>query len=190
MTTKVSYRAAAEALWGEAGVLVHDAYARHRAEHFPELPDELPIVIGITAYGHCVGLTRADWSWGPRITIGSNLFAQGWRRVDDTVLHEMVHVALALSGRDVEHQGDGWYAEVSRLSPAVLGHPLDVRRGGHRRSVRVPNPARDTDPDAPATVVRKRLVPGAVPHGDVARWPGAFRSPGYDYGAPVPCPSY
>jgi len=190
MTTKVSYRAAAEVLWGGAGVYVHDAYAHLRAKHFPDLPDELPIVIGITAYGACRGLTRLDWSSGPRISVASNLFGQGRLRVDDTVLHEMLHADLFLAGRDTEHQGDDWYAEVRRLSPAVLGHPLDVHRGGHRRSVRVPNPAREIDPAAPATVVRKQLVPGAVPHGDVARWPGAFRSPGYDYGAPVLCPSY
>lgn len=52
------------------------------------------------------------------------------------------------------------------------------------------SPQGAADPGAPATVVRKRLVPGAVPHGDVTRWPSAFRSPSYDYGASGPCPSY
>jgi hypothetical protein len=48
------YRGAAQVLWGEAGTYCHDSYQRQR-HLFPELPDELPIVIGITAYGKCLG---------------------------------------------------------------------------------------------------------------------------------------
>jgi hypothetical protein len=66
-------------LWGEAGAYAHDVYAAHRPL-FPELPEQLPIVIGITAYGHCLGLTRGSKS-GPRITLAFNLFATGRRRV-------------------------------------------------------------------------------------------------------------
>jgi hypothetical protein len=50
------YRAAAETLWGEAGTYAHDVYTR-LLPHYPGLLDALPIVIGITAYGHCLGLT-------------------------------------------------------------------------------------------------------------------------------------
>src|SRR4051812_15414667 len=76
LTTMTSYRDAAVALWDEAGGYCHDAYDRLHPL-YPELPEAVPIVIGITAYGHCIGLTRADWSSRPRITIASNQFQEG-----------------------------------------------------------------------------------------------------------------
>lgn len=185
----ITYRSAAEALWGEAGAYAHHAYTRLRTEHLPALPAELPIVIGITAYGHCLGLTRSDWEDGPRITLASNLFAAGHRRVDDTLLHEMVHAALILAGRNPAHDAEPWYDTVRRLSPTVLGHDLEVRRGGDRKSVRVPNPLAGED-GQPATVVRKVRVESSVSHGDVARWPYSFRPTDFDCGAPISCPSY
>jgi len=211
-----SYRAAATTLWGEAGAAVHDAYAHWRSELFPELPAQIPIVIGITAYGSCVGLTRyrtdsrlpvvigitaGKAGAGPtffrrdstpaRISISSNLFAHGRRAVDDVMIHEMLHVHLLQRGEDPSHDGAPWYAAVRRLSPVVLGRELDVRRGGARRSVRVPNP-RAGEPGQPATLVRKQPVPAAVPHAQVARWPGAFRTKGRGGRpvVPIPCPSY
>ncbi len=186
--TRTPYRDAAVTLWGEAGAYTHDTYRRLRDSHFPGLPDELPIVIGITAYGSCIGLTRPGWQQGPRITIASNQFKAGRHAVDDVLVHEMLHVWLAATEQDPDHDTESWYAAVRRLSPAVLGRDLDVRRGSGRRSVRVPNP--DAGEGGPATVVRKVAVPGAVPHGDVARWPGPFRPDDYDYGKPIPCPSY
>jgi hypothetical protein len=155
---------------GPAGAYVHDFYARVRAVHFP---DQLPIVIGITAYGHCAGVTRGDWQHGPRISVESRLFDLGRRQVDDLLLHEMLHVALILAGQHRKHAGDAWYSEVRRLSPVVLGQELDVRPGAGRRSVRVPNP--DLGPGKPATVVRKMRNDDAVPHRDVASGPQTFR---------------
>ncbi len=186
--SSVSYRDAAVTLWGEAGAYAHDVYARFRAQHFPELPDQVPIVIGITAYGHCIGLTRSGWQHGPRITIASNQFKTGRHAVDDVLVHEMLHAWLAATEQDTDHDTESWYAAVRRLSPAVLGCELDVRRGSGRRSVRVPNP--DAGEGGPATVVRKVAVPGAVVHGDVARWPGPFRPDDHDPGPPIECPSY
>lgn len=179
------YREAAVTLWGEAGAYVHDAYSRWRA-HYPGLPEQLPITIGLVAYGHCQGATRTDWEHGPRITIFSPMFGKGRRQVEDVVIHEMVHAWLKLTGQATKHEGEAWYSAVRRLSPAVLGHELEVRRGADRISVRVPN----ADPDGPRTVVRKKRVDGVIPHGDVARWPTPFRPPGYDWGEPIPCPTY
>lgn len=51
------YRDAAVTLWGEAGEYVHGVYSR-LLPMYPGLPAELPVVIGITAYGGCIGLTR------------------------------------------------------------------------------------------------------------------------------------
>jgi hypothetical protein len=148
----------------------------------------LPIVIGITAYGACVGLTRGEWGHGPRITIFSSLFHHGRNRVADTMAHEMLHAWLVVTGQAIEHDSDDWYAAVRRLSPAVLGLELDVRRGQDRKSVRVPNPAYESGNGKPKTLVRKQRVSHV--HEKVAGWPSAFRPADYDWGEPIACPTY
>ncbi len=187
-----SYRAAAVTLWGEAGAAAHDAYSHWRVKVFPELPEQMPIVIGITAYGACAGLTRYRASTRlplviginagsagteptyfrrdgtARISIASNVFAHGRGAVADVMVHEMLHVCLLQRGEDPAHDAEPWYAAVRRLSPVVLGRELDVRRGGARRSVRVPNPRAGED-GQPRTLVRKEPVTAAVPHAQVAR---------------------
>jgi hypothetical protein len=175
-----SYRDAAVALWGDAGAYVHDAYDRWH-HLYPELPDTLPIVMGITAYGKCIGLTRPYWRHGPRITIASKLFNRP-RMVDDTMVHEMLHAWLFVTGQPTGHKTEAWYSAIRRLSPDVLGHELDARRGADRKSVRVKL-------DDGRSVVRK-VGTDALLHGDVARWPQAFRPKGYDWGEPILCPSY
>jgi hypothetical protein len=131
----------------------------------------------------CLGATETTWTHGPRITIASNLFERGRALVDDVMVHEMCHAWLCLTGQDVNHDTAAWYTAVCRLSPAVLGHELDVQRGSGRRSVRV----KQADG---RSVVRKVRTQGAISHGDVARWPYSFRPAGYDLGAPIGCPSY
>lgn len=197
-----TYREAAAVFWGQAGVYAYDAYDRVRARLYPELPAQLPIVIGLTAYGHCLGLTRGCWEHGPRVTLPPEIFRGttadgavrdvpgGARQVDDTLVHELLHVSLVLAGRQQQHDTEDWYRAVRRLSPAVLGRELEVRRGAGRRSVRVPNPKWEPGAGVPKTVVRKRAVEGAVQHADVARWPQAFRPEDYDWGEKIPCPSY
>ena len=184
------YRDAAVTLWGEAGAYAYDTYDRLRARYFPDLPASLPIVIGITAYGHCLGLTRGHWDHGPRITLASGLFRAGRRRVDDTLLHEMLHASLILRGLNPAHDGRPWYAAIRDLSPVVLGHGVNARRGADRKSVRVPNPDYAPANGKPRTLVRKVPVPGAIPHGDIARWPYSFRPADYDLGERIPCPTY
>lgn len=177
------YRAAAIALWGPAGAFIHDAYA---AWHplLPELPESLPIVIGLSAYGRCLGLTRIDDPHlnGPRITIATQYMNHA-NDVRDVVLHEMLHVWLHLTNRDTKHAGHDWYVAVNRLSPAVLGHELNARRGAARKSVRIKR-------DDGTSTVRKIAVPSAIQHADIARWPHAFRPDDYDHGEPIPCPTY
>jgi hypothetical protein len=184
------FRDAAVTLWGDAGAYACDAYDRIRVALYPDLPARLPIVIGLTAYGHCLGLTQGSWEHGPRISIFSPLFARGHRQVDDLLTHEMLHASLILAGENPKHQGDPWYGAVRRLSPAVLGHPLDARRGADRKSVRVPNQDWREDSSEPKTLVRKITVPDVVQHRDVAGWPQAFRPDAYDWGTPIACPTY
>lgn len=182
------YRSAAEILWGKAGAYVHDSYDQHRPL-FPNLPDQLPIVIGITAYGRCIGLTRTNEALdGPRITIASNLFSRGIRHVDDVMVHEMLHASLILAGKPSDHDTEAWYAAVRELSPHVLGYRLDVKRGSDRKSVRLPNPNYVPGGDAPRTIVRKERV--ASNHEKVSRWPNSFRPDDYDGGPTIPCPTY
>jgi hypothetical protein len=189
MKTTTTYRDAAVALWGEAGAFAHDRYDRYRHELYLQLPDELPIVIGITAYAHCAGLTASTWKYGPRITLESRRFWQGREFVADVLMHEMLHAWLGVMGRDTSHDSRAWYAAVNRLSPLVLGRELGAVRGAARRSVRVPNPLAG-EPGEPKTLVRKVANPDAVPHGDVARWPISFRPADYPTGEPIDCPIY
>jgi hypothetical protein len=194
--TTVSYRAAAVALWGDAGAYAHDAYTRLRVAHFPHLPEQMPITIGLTAYGHCLGLTRGNWTHGPRISLGSELFngsrrirgGTGW--VDDVLVHEMLHANLHLSGQDSAHNSDDWYAAVQELSPAILGCTLDIKRGADRKSVRVPNPHYQPGAGYPKTMVRK--VPAGLGwiHDMVATWPYSFRPKDYNFGEIIRCPAY
>lgn len=187
-TTPITLAAAGEALWGEAGAYVYASYRRLRLAHFPALPDELPIVIGLTAYGHCLGLTRTPWEHGARITLAPLLFRQGRRMVDDVLVHEMVHVDLVMGRQDPRHESDAWYAAVRRLSPVVLGHPLEGEPDA-RKSVRIPNPNYG-EQDQRRTVVRKIVVPGAFSHGEISRWPTPFRPADYDFGDPLPVATY
>lgn len=187
----VSYRDAAEALWGPAGTHAHESYARLRRELYPELPAQLPIVIGLTAYGRCVGMTRASWPHGPRISLFSPAFDDGARYVDDIIVHEMLHCWLYVKGCEIAHDSEDWYAQVRRLSPAVLGHEVQAHRGQRRRSVRLPNPEWYPGSGKPKTIVRKQPVETEVTHAAVARWPHPFRPDGYYRGCePIDCPTY
>lgn len=146
-------------------------------------------MVCLTAYGHCVGLTRAGWQHGPRISLFSPAFDEGRGYVEDIVIHEMLHAWLYVNGLNMAHDGEPWYAALRRLSPEVLGRDLDVRRGGDRRSVRRPNP-RAGEEGQPATVVRKIRVEDAVSHDEVSRWPHPFRPATWSPGEPIECPTY
>lgn len=189
MLTATTYRDAAIKLWGRTGAYAHDTYSR-LLPLYPGLPPSLPIVIGITAYGHCNGLTRGDWEHGQRISVFSSLFGDGRLQVDDLMAHEMLHAWLMTQGSDPAHKGRSWYGSIKRLSPAILGREVDARRGADRKSVRVPNPAWHEGSDEPKTIVRKKPIADVIQHGDVARWPYSFRPEGYDWGKPIMCPAY
>jgi hypothetical protein len=130
MPTHEQYRTAARVLWGEAGAWAVDEYERHNACYFGGKLPPVPVVIGLTAYGKCLGLTRHCGEWSeslPRITLWSALFAAGTGAVSDVILHEMVHVRLMLTGEDPRHNGKPWCAEIVRLSPLVLGQTVQAK---------------------------------------------------------------
>ena len=192
------YARAAALLWGEAGEYAAAEFARINREHFAGSIPPLPIVVGLTAYGHCIGLTRhrgtCSWLDSPRISLapevfrGSGRMRGGPRQVSDVLLHEMLHAALMLRGEDPSHNAPPWCAMITALSPGVLGMEITARPVGTHR---MPNPDRESDPDAPKTIVRRMPEPGALAQRDLARWPHSLR-PGGWYGSdrPIHVPTY
>jgi hypothetical protein len=162
------YRLAAEILWGKAGAWAVDEYGRLNDRYFGGALPSVPIVIGLTAYGACLGLTRGRGQWAgqvPRITIHSGHFARGTGAVSDTILHEMVHVRLMLAGLDPQHNGRPWCAEVERLSPQVLG--LQVK-------------AKPVHPRRVGGVNRRLALEGHLARKELAGWPRSLRPRGSD----------
>jgi len=173
------YRNAAALLWGDAGRYAVDAFERINVDVFDGMLPPIPIVIGLSAYGHCIGLTRSkvDWIEHPRISLVPKLFNRdGLRTVDDVLVHEMLHASLMLRGRDARHNLAPWCEEITRLSPIVLGHEINAHPVRPRR---IENPERQHDENAPKTIVKRAPLPGAMTQGQLARWPHSVRPTGY-----------
>jgi len=154
------------------------------------------VIIGLSAYGRCIGVTRSaeDWLAAPRIGLAPEVFNGNHRTpggalmVADVLVHEMIHAALMLRGEEAGHNGAPWCRMLTDLSPAVLGCAVDARPVLPRR---VPNPERESDPAAPKTVVIRRAEPGQLPREDLAHWPIACRAANYYTGdKPVWVPTY
>ncbi len=193
MATYREYRSAAALLWGPAGEFAADEFARLNREHFAGSVPPLPIVIGLTAFGRCIGLTRSGLGWlqSPRISLAPGIFNGGrgsTLMVSDVLLHEMGHSALLLRGEDAGHNAPPWCRLIAELSPDVLGRAITAAPVGTRR---IPNPARETDPAAPKTIVVRRAEPGALTRAELATWPHPLRPEGYyEGGDPIPVPTY
>jgi hypothetical protein len=202
MGTYADYRQAAALLWGAAGTFAADEFARLNREHFAGSVPPLPVIIGLTAYGNCIGLTRdlQDWLAAPRITLPPEIFTGtraaaakrklpgGPRMVADVLLHEMIHAALMFRGEDPAHNGEPWCRMVADLSPALVGHEVAARPV---RPQRVPNPKREADPAAPKTIVVRQAAPGALTRAELATWPQSLRTSAYYLeDAPIPVPAY
>ena len=192
MTTYKQYRQAAIWYWGAAGEFAADEFGRLNREHFAGSIPPLPIAIGLAAYGHCIGLTRRHST--PRISLASELFNGSMRQrggplsVSDTLIHEMVHACLMLRGEEPGHNFGPWCRMISDLTPDLTGHEIQAQPVG---TMRVPNPDRDTDPDAPKTKVVRRAKPGCLTQQDLSRWPHSIRPAGYyDQQEPIPVDPY
>jgi len=177
------YRDAATLLWGQAGAWSVDEFARLNREYFADELPPLPIVIGIMPGGKCRGVThlkqrgcrhRSTCACGWRISLASNEFVN-LGAVSDTLLHECLHVALALRGQNPEHNGEPWCSEINRLS-AVLGLECDAAPVKVRR---VPNPLYVEGGDEPKTVVTRAELPGQMPRWKLGSWPHSVRPGGY-----------
>jgi SprT-like family len=176
VSTHDEYRRAASVLWGAGGAFAVDEYQRLNEKLFARELPPVPIVVGITAYGRCLGLTRGegDWAGGlPRITLASNLFREGEAQVRDVLTHEMIHVKLILAGLDAQHNGNPWCEEIERLSPLVIGRGVQAKPV-HPRRVDGRN--------------RRLPLEGHLTRKELAGWPQALRDPGT--GHPIPIASF
>jgi hypothetical protein len=99
------------------------------------------------------------------------------------MIHEMLHAWLYVTDQNIAHDSVAWYFAVARLSLKVLGHYVNQRHGGQRKSVRVKL-------DDGSSVVRKVPVRDAVPHIKIACWPYSLRPGDYDLGEAINCPTY
>lgn len=176
--TFTDYTQAAALLWGPAGEYAASEIERLNREILDgELPP-LPVVIGLTAYGKCIGATLPPrWLAEPRITLAPAIFNRGGKRmVSDVLVHEMVHAALMLAGQSPDHNDDPWCQRITALSPKLLGQEITARPV---RPKRYPNPAREQNPKAPKTVVRRCPEEGALSQQQLATWPHSVRPAGY-----------
>lgn len=189
--TLAEYAAAATLLYGDAAAYAYAEFDRHNREHFANTIPPLPIVFGLTAYGRCLGLTRhpGEWRTHPRITISTPLVNNGGEHaVSDVLLHELVHAHLMLTGQATgPSHGDAWCRVITRLSPTVLGCEITA---AYVKPRRVANPAHDTDPTAPKTLVKREPLPGALPQQVISTWPQSLRPADYGPGEPLHIDTY
>ncbi|MBJ7605368.1 MAG: hypothetical protein JF885_03520 [Candidatus Dormibacteraeota bacterium] len=172
--TVEEYRVAAERLWGQAGAFTVDRFIDLNARYFGNSLPPLPIVIGLTAYGKCIGATKSKPAL-PRISIASFAYKKGARYVEDIVLHEMLHAQLMLAGLNPDHNASPWCAAITSLSPAVLGRsikaaPVKLRRTGK--------------------TVARFVHDGHLRQAELASWPDCLRPEGYYSDQPIYVDSY
>ncbi|MGO9079033.1 MAG: SprT-like domain-containing protein [Streptosporangiaceae bacterium] len=193
--THALYASAASLLWGEAGKFAAAEFDRLNRELFAGSIPPMPLIIAMTPYGHCIGMTMsASWLASPRITLapeifnGSRRLRGGPRQVADVLAHEMVHAALMLRGENADHNEPPWCAMITELSPDLTGRSILARPV---RTRRVPNPAREADPAAPKSIVRRMPDPGALSQLDLARWPHSLRpADWYETDRSIHAPAY
>jgi len=189
------YAAAAALLWGPAGEYAAGELARLNRELFAGSIPAMRLVIAMVPYGHCIGMTmKATWLASPRITLppeiftGSRRLPGGRRQVSDVLLHEMVHAALMFRGENSDHNQPPWCRMITDLTADLTGQQINARPVRPRR---VPNPARETDPSAPKTIVKRLPEPGAMAQLDLARWPHSLRpADWHEADRPIPVPTY
>ena len=138
--------------------------------HF-DLP-RLPLVVGLTAYGKCIGLTR--YREVPRITVASGVFSST-RMVDDVLVHETLHASLILAGANPDHDSADWCRSIVTLSPAIAGESVLAVPD---KVIKVPNGAGGRK----SAQVHPRGAPRGPRAG--ARWPHCLRPDGYYEAAP------
>jgi hypothetical protein len=171
------YRAAAAMLWGDAAWWLYYQFEHHNRRYFGNALPPLPIVFGLSAYGHCTALTRHEGNGTarPRISIATQYLKRGRNVTSDTLLHEMVHVQLLLKGEDPSHNGAPWCREIIRITPLlglppILAEPVKPSRDGKR--------------------VVRRVKPGHLTRAQLSRWPHTVRPNDYPRGEPLCVSSY
>lgn len=175
--TLADYRLAALTLWGETGAWFVDEFQRHNERYFAGGLPPLPIVFGLSAYGHCLGVTRFEGEWGPlpRITLSTSYGPLGQNVASDLLLHEMIHARLILAGEDTRHNADPWCREIMRITPLLRLPAIRAARVRTRRVNKVP---------------QQRELPGHLSRAQLARWPHSIRPSDYPPGERVLITTY
>lgn len=201
------YANAAALLWGEAGQYAAAEFTRLNRELFAGSIPPMPVIIAMVPYGVCIAATMHGlWLRSPRITLTPEIFngstdkpagaghtrpgrmRGGPRQVSDTLLHELIHAALILRGENPKHNEPPWCRMITDLSADLIGREINARPV---RTHRVPNPARETDPSAPKTIVKRMPEPGAMAQLDLARWPQSVRpADWYESDRPIFVPTF
>ena len=180
----LTVRAVAEYYYGAVGTFVYDAYEFINARYYGgDLPVPM-IQVGITPFGHCLGLTKSrdgqpkiglhPSAISPRSTdpliFGYSADSLGIRFAYDVLLHELVHVAAnylyGVTDGDSSHNNSTWIAEINRLSPLI---GLDGVQAEMTKVKRVSIPG-ETKTGKPATKPAK-VNAGNTPLDYISRWP-------------------
>jgi len=120
----------------------------------------------VAPYGRCATLSGNSLTLGHAPEIGHGVWLylhEAWfgtgmallERVDETVLHELLHNELAQRGQDPKHRGEPWAQRCQELSDR-LGLAAKIERP---RSVRLDGKVVTITPD------------GCLPYAELARWP-------------------
>jgi hypothetical protein len=170
-------RAALENLWGDAGAWAADTWTAHNAAHFDGRLRYHGIAFGLTPHGNNLAHTSPT---GSRITLHpalldprGNAWVQehllGAAQAADTLLHEMVHVALFAAGvdntqREPHHNTVEWCEQIMRITTELGLDPVKA----------APIKPRRVD----GKVARQEL-PGHLTRAQLASWPACLRPAGY-----------
>jgi len=185
MASYQDYADAAALLWDTAGQYAADQFSRLNHDYFDDTIPPMPIIIAMIPYGVCLAWTARRPGWLtdlPRITLppelfnGSDRVRGGERRVTDVLLHEMAHASLMLAGHDSRHNARPWCDLITRLTRQLLGKEILAAPVTPRR---LPNPDRDTTPEAPRTKVARVPLPGYLTQKELGCWPQTLRPAGY-----------
>jgi SprT-like family len=167
------YCSAAVLLFGEPVSWLYDEFQRHNAHYFGGALQPIPIVVGLSAYGGCLGLTRLAGEWGdaPRITIATQYLKRGRNETSDILLHEMIHALLSQQGENVRHNGAPWCREIMRITPLldlppILAAPIVPSRVPSRAGGLIGRQAKPVRVAKPSHLSRQ----------DLAHWPHSLRS--------------
>lgn len=123
------YREIASHFNGDVGAALFDYYEIINQHFFDGALPQAFLLTALTAYGHCIGLTKSDVSHKPIILIHPTLKTEKDRFY--VVLHEAIHVYVNYNlgvtsyGSNTSHSNTAWLDEVNRIAK-LLGYDVTL----------------------------------------------------------------